>query len=124
VKILSSELSSVSRWYQLGIKLGLQPSQLRQIEQEVPTDIDRRKVEVFDVWLQCTPGASWRHIVTALREMGDLTTAERIELKYVKGARGMTIQCSMTLLKTMLEWCVFHTCQPGNHIERDKMQPS
>ena len=95
MKNLSSELSTVSKWYQLGIRLGLQPSQLHKIEQEVPTDIERRKVEVVNVWLQSTPGASWRHIVTALREMGDLTTAERIELKYVKGARGMTIQCNM-----------------------------
>ena len=91
VKNLSSELSTVPKWYQLGIRLGLQPSQLRQIEQEVPTDIDRRKIEMVVLWLQSTPGASWRHIVTALREMGDLTTAESIELKYVKGARGMTI---------------------------------
>jgi len=44
---------------------------------------------VVDVWLQSTPGASWRHIVTALTEMGNLSTAERIELKYVKGTRGM-----------------------------------
>ena len=94
MKNLSSELSTVSKWYQLGIRLGLQPSQLHQIEQEVPTDIDRRKVEVVNVWLQSTPGASWRHIVTALRELRDLTTAERIELKYVKGARGMTIRCN------------------------------
>jgi len=100
VKNLSSELSTVSRWYQLGIKLGLQPSQLRQIEQEVPTDIDRRKIEVVDLWLQSTPGASWRHIVTALREMGDMTTAERIESKYVKGARGMTSQYDMALPET------------------------
>jgi len=91
VKNLSSELSTVSKWYQLGIKLGLQPSRLHQIEQEVPTDIDRRKIEVVDLWLQRTPEASWRHIVTALREMGDVTTAERIELKYVKGTRGTTI---------------------------------
>ena len=98
MKNLSSELSAVSKWYQLGIRLGLQPSQLRQIEQEVPTDIERRKVEVVDLWLQSTPGASWRHIVTALREMGEMTTAERIELKYVKGASGMTIQCNMALL--------------------------
>ena len=73
--------------------MGLQPSRLHLIEQEVPTDIDRRKIEVVDVWLQSTPDASWRHIVMALREMGVMTTAERIELKYVKGARGMTIQC-------------------------------
>ena len=102
VKNLSSELSTVSKWYQLGIRLGLQPSQLHKIEQEVPTDIERRKVEVVNVWLQSNPGASWRHIVTALREMGDLTTAERIELKYVKGARGMTIQCNMAVLETSL----------------------
>ena len=94
MKNLSSELSGISRWYQLGIKLGLQPSQLHQIELEVPTDIDRRKIEVVDLWLRNTPGASWEHVVTALREMGDHTTAERIELKYVKGARGMTIQHS------------------------------
>ena len=100
MKNLSSELSTVSKWYQLGIKLGLQPSQLHQIEQEVPTDIDRRKIEIFDVWLKCTPGASWRHIVTALRELGDLTTAERIELMYDKGTRGMTVQCNMQLLGT------------------------
>jgi len=100
VKNLSSELSTVSKWYQLGIKLGLQPSRLHQIEQEVPTDIDRRKIEVVDLWLQRTPEASWRHIVTALREMGDVTTAERIELKYVKGTRGMTVQLNLALLET------------------------
>ena len=100
VKNLSSELSGVSKWYQLGIMLGLQPSQLHQIEQEVPTDIDRRKTEVVDLWLQNTPGASWRHIVTVLREMGDVATAERIELKYVKGMRGRTIWCSMPPLES------------------------
>jgi len=95
VKNLSSELSMVSKWYQLGIKLGLQPSQLRQIEQQFPKDIDRCKIEMVDLWLQITTGASWKHIVTALREMGDVTTAERIELKNVKGAKGMTMQCNM-----------------------------
>ena len=97
MKNLSSELKSVDDWHQLGIRLGLLPPRLRQIEREHPVDIERRKVEVVDLWLQHIPGASWRHIVTALREMGDLTTAERIELKYVKGARGMTIQRNMVL---------------------------
>ena len=96
MKNLSSELSTVSKWYQLGIRLGLQPSRLRQIEQEVPTDIDRRKIEVVDLWLQSTPAASWKHFVTVLREMGDVTTAERIELKYITGPRGMS---NMALLE-------------------------
>ena len=113
MKNLSSELSGVSKWYQLGIKLGLQPSQLHQIEQEVPTDIDRRKTEVVDLWMQNTPGASWRHVVTALKEMGDLATAKRIELKYVRGAQGRTIQCSVPQLETC---CIsphkLHSCVP------------
>jgi len=91
VKNLSSELSTVSKWYQLGIKLGLPPSHLHRIEREISTDIGRRIIEVVNLWWQSTPGASWRHIVTALREMGDMTTAERIESKYIKGTRGMTI---------------------------------
>ena len=90
----------VDRWYQLGIELGLPPARLRQIEKEHRGDMDRYRVEVVDLSLQSTPEASWRHIVTALREMGDVTTAERIELMYVKGARGMTMQCNMRLLKT------------------------
>jgi len=80
--------------------LGLQPSQLHQIEQAFPTDIGRRKIEMVDVWLQNNPGASWGHILTALREMGDLTTAERIELKYGRGASGTTIEWNVALAKT------------------------
>ena len=99
MKNLSSELKLVADWHQLGIKLGLLPAQLRQIEREHPGDIERRKVEVVDLWLHSTPGASWRHIVTALREMGDLSAAERIELKYDKGGRGMTMQCNTALLR-------------------------
>ena len=89
MKNLSSELTLVADWHQLGIKLGLQPARLRQIEKDHPGDTERCKVEVVDVWLQSTPGASWRHIVTALTEMGNRSTAERVELKYVKGTRGI-----------------------------------
>ena len=99
VKNLSSELSLVN-WHQLGIKLGLQPAQLSQIESQHPVDIERRRVDVFVFWLKGNPGASWRHIVTALRKMGELSTAEKIELKYVKGERGTIIQCSMPPLET------------------------
>ena len=104
MKNLSSELNTVPGWYKLGIKLGLQPSQLRPIELQFSTDIDRCKIEMVDLLLRSTPGASWGHIVTALREMGDVTTAERIESKYVNGARGMTIQCSTALLKIYISF--------------------
>lgn len=83
---LSNELRSVSKWYQLGIKLGLQPYQLHQIEKEHPAEIERCKIEMLDLWQRNNPGATWSHIVTALKEMGELTTAEKIQMNYVKGA--------------------------------------
>lgn len=81
VQLLSCELQSVSNWYVLGIRLGLEPYQLNQIEEKT-ADIERRKIEMYDLWLRATLGASWSHIVTALREMEEITTAERIQRKY------------------------------------------
>ena len=88
VQLLSCELQSVSNWYVLGIRLGLEPYQLNQIEEKT-TDIARRKIEMYDLWLRAIFGASWSHIVTALREMGEITTAERIQQKY-----GVTGTCT------------------------------
>ena len=84
MKNISSELSSVSNWYQLGIHLGLEPTQLRQIEERSPTEIERCKKDMIELWLRSKPGVSWKHIVTALREMGgEVATAKWIEQKYV-----------------------------------------
>lgn len=91
MQLLSCELQSVSNWYVLGIRLGLEPYQLNQIEEKT-TDIERRKIEMYDLWLRTTPGASWSHIVTALREMEEITTAERIQQKY--GVTG-TASCNV-----------------------------
>ena len=94
IKDLSSELHSVSNWYQLGIKLGLQPYQLRQIEEETK-DVERRKVEMLDLWLQSTLEASWKVLATALREIGEKRTAIRIEEKYLPAGTIIVIEFVM-----------------------------
>ena len=99
VQLLSCELQSVSNWYQLGIKLGLEPYQLNQIEEKT-TDIERRKIEMYDLWLRRTPGHSWSHIATALREMEEITTAERIQQKY--GVTGIA-RCNVCMLHATLK---------------------
>ena len=81
MQLLSCELHSVSNRHQLGIKLGLKLYQLSQIEEKT-TDIERCKIEMLDLWLRRTPGASWSHIVTALRDIEEVLTAERIQQKY------------------------------------------
>ena len=62
-----SVVKSVSDWYQLGVRLGLDMSQLREVEQSYHVGgISQMKSEVLDLWLRSTPGASWEELVTAL----------------------------------------------------------
>lgn len=88
IQNLSSELRSVSKWYQLGITLGLKLSQLDQIEEEASFDVKRRRVKMLDTWMQNIPRASWKLIVNALKEMGEMETAMNIEQKYMHGGTG------------------------------------
>ena len=47
VRNLSNELSAVTGWYPLGIKLGIPSHELGKIEQNYSSDIDRRMIETL-----------------------------------------------------------------------------
>ena len=81
---LCNELASVSEWRMLGLYLGVKKQELDQIERSHPTEgCGRWKEETFSLWLKHTPNASWGDVVGALRQMGENTEAERLELKYI-----------------------------------------
>ena len=73
----------MSKWHQLGITLGLKLSQLDQIEEEARFDVEHRRVKVLDAWMRNTPRPSWKLIVDALKEMGEMETAMNIDQKYI-----------------------------------------
>ena len=56
-----SVVKSVSDWYQLGVRLGLDMSQLREVEQSYHVGgISQMKSEVLDLWLRAVHlGRSW-----------------------------------------------------------------
>ena len=86
LKTLCNELVSISNWRKLGLNLGVQDYELAKIQTSHPNErCDEWKREVFSQWLRCTPSASWRDVVQALRQMGENTEAKRIELKYNGG---------------------------------------
>ena len=95
IQCLSSELRSVSKWHQLGITLGLKLSQLDQIEEEARFDVERRRVKVLDTWMRITPRPSWKLIVDALKEMGEMHLAMNIEQKYIHREPG---RCELNYL--------------------------
>ena len=80
---VSHELRTVTDWYQLGTRLRIPSCELRKIELQY-AGTNRRRTETVDLWLRSTPNASWRDVVTALKEIEENTLAEKIRRKYIK----------------------------------------
>jgi len=97
VRILSDELSTVSDWYQLGIKLGVPDYKLDEIQMSYPTEgCSRWKVKALSLWLRCTPNSSWRNVVRALQQMGENALAERMQQKYIRRRSSPTFSHNST----------------------------
>ena len=90
---LSVELNLVSDWHSLGVKLGVQPTDLSMIERNYHGDNARCKHEMLYCWLRTahTPGPTWEAITEALLQMGQHNMAMNIRAKYcsVSTATGM-----------------------------------
>ena len=86
VEILSSELQSVSNWYQLGINLDLETHNLDNIQQNYAhQEVDQQRLEMLDLWLRRKLNDTWEDVVSALQQMGENRVAESIRQKYIRG---------------------------------------
>ena len=82
---LCNELSTVSDWFQLGLKLGVPDYKLDEIQQSYPSEgCSRWKLEALKLWLQLKPNATWMSIVRALQRMEEKELAKRIRKKYMR----------------------------------------
>ena len=87
VKNLSSELTTITDWYQLGVYLNLQTHDLNKIQQDhAHHGNDRQMVEMLSLWLRRTPNATWGDVVSALQQMGENRVAENICQKHLRRA--------------------------------------
>ena len=82
VNILCEELSTVSDWYQLGLKLGVPDYKLDEIQRYHSSS--QWKLETLKLWLQLKPNASWMNVVRALQRMEENTLAKWIRQKYMR----------------------------------------
>ena len=87
VKNLSTELTMVTNWYQLGLCINLQTHELDKIQQDhVHQGNDRQRLEMLVLWLRCTPNATWENVVSALQQMEENRVAEKIRQKHLRRA--------------------------------------
>lgn len=84
VQCLLSELEPVTKWFQLGINLGLQTYELNKVQQDYHGS-DQQMLQTLDLWLRRTPDASWLNVVSALEKMGENRVATNIRRKYIRG---------------------------------------
>lgn len=85
VSVLYDELSTVSDWFQLGLKLGVPDYKLDEIQQNYPSEgCGRWKLEALKLWLQLKPNATWMSIVRVLQRMEEKELAKRIRKKYMR----------------------------------------
>ena len=81
ISLLLTELKDVTNWNLLGVHLRVPESRLTEIETRYyqSQGLDRCKKEVLGAWLKTTPGASWKELVGALRQMDEEVLATRLE---------------------------------------------
>ena len=84
VKTLLEELEDISdsEWFNLGIKLGVKDSTLRDIEANHSGNVWRCKREMLRAWLQSGPTNPWMQLATILECMGNKVLTQKIREKY------------------------------------------
>ena len=76
----TSEISD--KWYTLGVQLDIKSHNLRSIESHGTFSVDKCRHEMFDVWIQSDPNASWEKLVEALNTMDYHCLAQSVQTKY------------------------------------------
>ena len=86
-KILNDGHFSSSKWYDLGLSLGLLDPKLKTIEKDYPSDSDRCLRECLSLWLQTDDKATWTKLVGALYEIEEKAVAA-----YVNSSKNSIIK--------------------------------
>jgi len=74
-------------WYNLGLQLDIEDNDLQTIKNDNPQDQEGCKRDMFRTWLRIYPQASFRQLLQALVELGDVSEADSLCKKHGKPCR-------------------------------------
>ena len=101
------ELEDIIEWYSLGTYLEVASSALGVIERENIT-IKLRMIKMLEHWLRTGRGCSWRKLVEALYQMGELTVADNIRRKHLSLTTPVLPKCKhIGFFKSLCTWFRF-----------------
>ena len=77
-------LVQTTEWYDLGLQLGIDDTELDVIKKHNPGDLRACQREMFRAWLRITPSPSYQQLVEALKTVGEVNEADHLCKKYGK----------------------------------------
>jgi hypothetical protein len=73
----------VTKWFELGLRLGVDHAELTKIERNYKLEgIERYKAEMITFWQDDSRNATLRKFVSALEEIGHRNLAKQLQEKY------------------------------------------
>ena len=70
-----------TRWYRLGLELGIDQEDMDIIEDDCKRDAEEALRKTLKLWLK-TEEPTWRKMIAALRKIGENNVACKLEQKY------------------------------------------
>ena len=74
----------ISDWFGLGLKLGLSEGDLEVIRDDFHQNAKAQKREMFSRWLRTSATPSYKELIKALKQEGDISVADALEKKFGK----------------------------------------
>lgn len=78
---LVSDLEPVTRWFDLGLQLGLSPHQLYQLKSE-QICVEHKRMQVLVEWIRNCRCPTWLKVVGALVKMDEMRLANLLAYKH------------------------------------------
>ena len=75
------ELQPVTRWFDLGLHLGVPAHKLHQLKSE-RVCVELKRIKVLKEWTNICHCPSWSRVVTTLVQINETQLANHIALKY------------------------------------------
>ena len=79
--LLELELVKVTKWDQLGLFLGLEMADIKEVELN-HHELARRRMAMLDKWTSKQESASWEMVIEALENLSELVLANHLRKKY------------------------------------------
>ena len=104
-------LVQTKEWYDLGLQLGVEETELDVIQSDNPQNIRACRREMFKAWLRITPTPTYQQLVEALVAVREVREADALSKKYGKCTAAV---CLLLLNRDNLFLvCYCHSFYPG-----------